>query len=72
MTAHSPLAGPALPAGLRERVMTASHQTRPAGRAVPAVSEDSPAEAFAHIGAVLVRLVRRDAGQINRHTVLVG
>jgi uncharacterized protein (TIGR03083 family) len=48
MTAESPNSGQALPDGLRERVMTASRQTRPAGRAVPAVSEDSPAEAFAH------------------------
>ncbi len=47
MTAESP-EQVVLPAGLRERVMTASHQTRPPGRAVPAVIEDSPVEAFAH------------------------
>ena len=47
MTAESP-EQVVLPAGLRERVMTASHQTRPPGRTVPEVVEDSPIEAFAH------------------------
>ncbi|MGN6796099.1 MAG: maleylpyruvate isomerase family mycothiol-dependent enzyme [Streptosporangiaceae bacterium] len=37
-----------LPSGLRERVMSASHQVRPAGQAVPEVAEDSPTQAFAH------------------------
>jgi uncharacterized protein (TIGR03083 family) len=37
-----------LPAGLRERVMSASHQVRSPGQAVPEVAEDSPTEAFAH------------------------
>ena len=37
-----------LPTGLRERVMSASHQVRPPGQAVPEIVEDSPPEAFAH------------------------
>jgi len=37
-----------LPAGLRERVMAATHQVRLAGHCVPEVIEDSPVEAFAH------------------------
>jgi uncharacterized protein (TIGR03083 family) len=37
-----------LPSGLRERVMSASHQVRSPGQAVPEVPEDSPTEAFAH------------------------
>ena len=37
-----------LPAGLRERVIAATHQVRRAGQAVPEVAEDSPAEAFGH------------------------
>ncbi|HEX5190352.1 MAG TPA: maleylpyruvate isomerase family mycothiol-dependent enzyme [Streptosporangiaceae bacterium] len=37
-----------LPAGLRERVMAASHQVRQPGLAVPDVGEDSPVEAFAN------------------------
>jgi uncharacterized protein (TIGR03083 family) len=37
-----------LPAGLRERVMSASHQVRSPGQAVPEVAGDSPTEAFAH------------------------
>ena len=37
-----------LPAGLRERVMSASHQVRPPGQTVPEIVEDSPPEAFAH------------------------
>lgn len=36
----------ALPAGLRERVMAATHRARPAGQAIPEVVEDSPVEAF--------------------------
>src|SRR5262249_2206239 len=36
----------AVPTGLRERVMTASRQARPAGLAVPEIAPDSPAEAF--------------------------
>jgi len=40
-------AGPAeLPGGLRERVLAASWQARPAGRALPEVPQISPAEAF--------------------------
>lgn len=38
--------GPGLPAGLRERVMSASLQARAAGRPEPAPPEISPAEAF--------------------------
>ncbi len=38
--------GPALPAGLRERVMAASLRARAAGRPEPAAPEISPAEAF--------------------------
>jgi len=38
--------GPALPAGLRERVMAASLRARNAGRPEPAAPEISPAEAF--------------------------
>ncbi len=37
-----------LPAGLRERVMAATHRVRPPGRGLPEVAEDSPAEAFSH------------------------
>jgi uncharacterized protein (TIGR03083 family) len=37
---------PALPDGLRERVLAASLETRAAGRPVPAAPEISPAEAF--------------------------
>jgi uncharacterized protein (TIGR03083 family) len=37
-----------LPSGLRDRVMSASHQVRPPGKAVPEIVEDSPPEAFAH------------------------
>ena len=37
-----------LPAGLRERVMAATHHVRQAGQSVPEVTEDSPAEAFGH------------------------
>jgi hypothetical protein len=37
---------PALPAGLRDRVLTASLQARAAGRSEPAAPEISPAEAF--------------------------
>ncbi len=37
-----------LPSGLRERVMSASHQVRLPGKAVPEIVEDSPPEAFAH------------------------
>lgn len=35
-----------LPAGLRDRVMTATYQARAAGCSVPEVTADSPAEAF--------------------------
>ena len=38
--------GPALPAGLRERVLAASLRTRAAGRAEPVPPEISPVEAF--------------------------
>jgi uncharacterized protein (TIGR03083 family) len=38
--------GPALPAGLRERVLAASLRARAAGRAEPAPPEISPAEAY--------------------------
>jgi uncharacterized protein (TIGR03083 family) len=37
-----------LPVGLRERVMTATHQVRQAGQCMPEVTEDSPVEAFSH------------------------
>jgi uncharacterized protein (TIGR03083 family) len=37
-----------LPVGLRERVMTATHQVRPPGHCLPEVAEDSPVEAFSH------------------------
>jgi uncharacterized protein (TIGR03083 family) len=37
-----------LPSGLRERVLAASHYSRPPGRSFPEITEDSPAEAFAH------------------------
>jgi len=37
-----------LPPGLRERVISASHQVRSPGQAVPEIMEDSPAEAFGH------------------------
>ena len=47
MTAESPETV-VLPAGLRERVMAASHHVRQPGLAVPDVGEDSPAEAFAN------------------------
>ncbi len=46
-------AGPGLPAGLRQRVLTASLQARRAGRAVPAVAEISPVEAFRRAAAAL-------------------
>jgi uncharacterized protein (TIGR03083 family) len=36
----------AVPTGLRERVITASRQARPAGLAVPEIAPDSPIEAF--------------------------
>jgi uncharacterized protein (TIGR03083 family) len=38
----------AVPIGLRDRVMAASRQTRPAGLAVPEIAPDSPAGAFGH------------------------
>ena len=44
MTAHRH--DQAVPTGLRERVMTASRQARPAGLAVPEITPDSPTEAF--------------------------
>ena len=46
-------AGHGLPAGLRQRVLTASLQARRAGRAVPAVAEISPVEAFRRAAAAL-------------------
>ena len=42
---HQPAPG-ALPAGMRERVLAASWQARPAGRPEPEPAEISPAEAF--------------------------
>ncbi len=56
MTAESP-EEVVLPAGLRERVMTASHQTRPPGRTVPEVVEDSPIEAFAHAAEAFAEML---------------
>ena len=38
----------AIPVGLRERVIAATHQVRPAGLAIPEFPEDSPVEAFSH------------------------
>jgi len=54
MTAEG--AGPVvLPAGLRERVMSASHQVRSPGQATPLVTADSPTEAFANAADALWR-----------------
>ena len=44
-----------LPAGLRERVMAATHDVRPAGLSLPEVSADSPAEAFSHAADAFYR-----------------
>jgi hypothetical protein len=41
-----PSASGALPAGMRERVLAASWQARPAGRPEPEPAQISPAEAF--------------------------
>ena len=53
-----------LPSGLRERVMSASHQVRLPGKAVPEIVEDSPPEAFAHaadaFGQMLLALAPDD------------
>ena len=46
-----------LPAGLRERVLEASRQARPAGRSVPEVAEISPAEAFRRTADAFYRLL---------------
>lgn len=46
MTAWMP--GPALPDGLRERVLAASRLARPAGTGVPDVTPDSPLDAFGY------------------------
>lgn len=37
----------AVPTGLRDRIMAASRDARPAGVAVPEIAPDSPTEAFA-------------------------
>src|SRR5262245_12274171 len=44
-----------LPPGLRDRVMSASHQVRSPGTATPPVTGDSPTEAFAHAADALWR-----------------
>jgi uncharacterized protein (TIGR03083 family) len=46
-----------LPAGLRERVMSASHQVRSPGQAVPEVAADSATEAFAHAADAFWRTI---------------
>ena len=62
MTAESP--EPALlPAGLRERVMAASHQVRRPGLAVPDVGADSPIEAFANAAHAFWQLLGSLAAQ---------
>ena len=44
-SAHPPASG-GLPGGMRERVLAASWQARPAGRPEPEPAQISPAEAF--------------------------
>ena len=49
--------GPALPAGLRERVLAASLRARAAGRPEPAAPEISPAEAFSRAADAFYRML---------------
>lgn len=48
----------ALPAGLRARVLDASWQVRPAGKAVPEIQEISPVEAFSRAADALYQTLR--------------
>jgi len=61
-----------LPAGLRERVLAASRQTRAAGRSVPEVAEISPAEAFSRAADAFYRLLCALGDDDWRITVLRG
>jgi len=47
----------AVPTGLRERIMTASRQARPAGLAVPQITPDSPMEAFSNAADAFYQLL---------------
>lgn len=51
-------AEPALPAGLRSRVLDASRRARAAGQTVPAVQVISPVDAFGRAAGVLYRTLR--------------
>lgn len=51
-------AGPAMPAGLRARVLAASWRARPAGQTVPAVPLISPVEAFSQAADALYVTLR--------------
>ena len=61
-----------LPAGLRERVLQASRQARAAGRAVPEVTEISPAEAFSRAADAFYGLLCALRGDDWRILVLRG
>src|SRR5437763_3976197 len=60
----------ALPAGLRDRVLAAAQQARPAGHALPEVPEISPAEAFGRAADAFHGLLCALAGPDWRRPVL--